>query len=218
MKTIKHNNTTITYPDKFEDLTFQQYLDISIFLSKYQDKDLRMVILDLINYIVKLEGDIKEFDDLTLEIARPIIQTITEVIKESSDFQIVTNIKESKQVKETGAKVIVLKDRCFTFIKDISKMKMSKYIELELIINALASNEKNMVDAFKEIIGKTFYEVENNDEIIYIDTDETEVIDNIMNAPAPEVIKCLNFFLSTVTGSKKDLKKPSRVTSNTKRK
>jgi hypothetical protein len=155
-------------------------------------------------------------DDLPVSIGKGIVQDIGEVIKELNEYKIDTQPQKNKQVQSTDSKIIKVEDRCFIFENDLSKMKMSKYIELELL---LGDSTKTPLELLKGLLGSLFKEVvKKNEEIIYLDTEESIIIKCLMNAKAFELIKYINFFLSIVTGSKTDSKTSSKRTRNTKQK
>lgn len=215
MKQIKYENNTITYPNEFKDITFKQYLEITQYISSSSETNLKIMIFDLLNNLVKIDGDIL-VDDLPVSIGKDIVQEVSDVIKDINNYTIDASPKVNKQVLLTGAKTIEVENKLFIFENDLSKMKMSKYIELELL---LGDTSKNIYDILNGLLGKLFKEVvKENEEIIYLDTDEETIIRYLMEAKAVELIKYINFFLSIGAGSKTDLKKPSKRTQSTKQK
>jgi hypothetical protein len=215
MKTINFKDNIITYPNEFKDISFGDYLDITDYISSTKEQNLKIIIFDFLNKLVKIEGDII-VDDLPVSIGRDIVQDISKIINEINDYQIDLNPSVNKQVLKTNSKIINVENRLFMFETDLSLMKMSKYIELELL---LADTTKKPIELLKGLLGNLFNEViKKNDEIIYLDTEETIVINCLMNAKAFEMIKYINFFLSIAVGSKTDSKIPSKVTRNTKQK
>ena len=215
MKTINFENNIITYPNEFKDISFGDYLDISEYISSTKENNLKIIIFDLLNKLVNVDGDLV-VDDLPVSIGKGIVQDIGEVIKELNEYKIDTQPQKNKQVQTTDSKIIKVEDRCFIFENDLSKMKMSKYIELELL---LGDSTKTPLELLKGLLGSLFKEVvKKNEEIIYLDTEESVIIKCLMNAKAFELIKYINFFLSIVTGSKTDSKTSSKRTRSTKQK
>jgi hypothetical protein len=215
MKTINFENNIITYPNEFKDISFGDYLDISEYISSTKENNLKIIIFDLLNKLVNVDGDLV-VDDLPVSIGKGIVQDIGEVIKELNEYKIDTQPQKNKQVQSTDSKIIKVEDRCFIFENDLSKMKMSKYIELELL---LGDSTKTPLELLKGLLGSLFKEVvKKNEEIIYLDTEESVIIKCLMNAKAFELIKYINFFLSIVTGSKTDSKTSSKRTRSTKQK
>jgi len=215
MKTINFENNIITYPNEFKDISFGDYLDISEYISSTKENNLKIIIFELLNKLVNIDGDLV-VDDLPVSIGKGIVQDIGEVIKELNEYKIDTQPQKNKQVQSTDSKIIKVEDRCFIFENDLSKMKMSKYIELELL---LGDSTKTPLELLKGLLGSLFKEVvKKNEEIIYLDTEESIIIKCLMNAKAFELIKYINFFLSIVTGSKTDSKTSSKRTRSTKQK
>lgn len=215
MKTINFENNIITYPNEFKDISFGDYLDISEYISSTKENNLKIIIFELLNKLVNIDGDLV-VDDLPVSIGKGIVQDIGEVIKELNEYKIDTQPQKNKQVQSTDSKIIKVEDRCFIFENDLSKMKMSKYIELELL---LGDSTKTPLELLKGLLGSLFKEVvKKNEEIIYLDTEESIIIKCLMNAKAFELIKYINFFLSIVTGSKTDSKTSSKRTRSIKQK
>jgi len=215
MKEIKYENNIITYPDDFKDISFKQYLEITTYISSNKENNLKIVIFELLNSLVKIDGDIL-VDDLPVSFGKDMVQDISKVIQEINNYSIDTAPKVNKQVQSTDSKIIKVEDKMFIFETDLSKMKMSKYIELELL---LGDSSKTPIQLLIGLIGSLFKEViKKNDEIIYLDTEESVIVEYLMKAKAFEIIKYINFFLSIATGSKKDSKTSSKRTRNTKQK
>lgn len=215
MKQIKYENNIIKYPSTFSDISFKKYLEITRYISENNSTNLKMVIFDLLNNLVEVEGDIS-VDDLPVSVGKDIVSDITKVVNELSNYQINITPEKNKQVTTTNSKILKVDDKNFLFEVDLSKMKMSKYIELELL---LGDTSKNIYDILTGLLGKLFREVvKENEEIIYLDTDEETIIRYLMEAKAVELIKYINFFLSIGAGSKTDLKKPSKRIRSTKQK
>jgi hypothetical protein len=215
MKTINFENNIITYPNEFKDISFGDYLDITDYISSTKENNLKIIIFELLNKLVSIEGDL-EVDDLPVSIGKDIVQDIGKVITDLNEYKIDLQPKDNKQVFKTDSKLIKVGDKYFIFENDLSKMKMSKYIELELL---LADASKSPLELLKGLLGSLFKEViKKNGEIIYLDTEESLVVQYLMSAKAFELIKYINFFLSIVVGSKKDSKTSSKRTQNTKQK